>query len=132
MGQLICLISVSVLIANISGEILTITGSNTWSCNPSSTECSMIIESDCDGGCTGNTYHCPTDPNSCELCELICNSGTNACKDTTFYSYSCEQVNIITNTSSTVDTILEGIEHYLLNICGLFGFSFLFLNLCFH
>ena len=88
------------LIPSVRSEILSVTTQGTWQCSSSSTECSMIVDSACDSGCSGSEYHCPSDPYSCDVCELICDGGSNACENGIFYSYYCKQVNIITNSSS--------------------------------
>ena len=93
-----------VSIVSISkSEILSITSSGTWSCSSSSTECTMIVDSKC----SDSTFSCPNNGNSCNLCQLICNGPNDACKDSTFYSHDCKQVNIITNASSGADTIFK-------------------------
>ena len=97
------------LVVSTNAEVLDITSDGTWSCSSSSTECSMIVDSDCDGSCSGSEYHCPNNGNTCTLCQLYCNGEKDACKDGIFYSYSCQQVNIITNTSSDIDHIFEKI-----------------------
>ena len=72
----------------------------------------MIVDSSCDGSCAASEYHCPTEPDSCELCQIYCNGGKDSCKDGIFYSYSCKQVNIITNTSNSIESIYEKMTIY--------------------
>ena len=106
MRQFVALFTFIIVIHGIGSEILQITDKDgAWYCQSASADCTMIVDGD---DTSGSEYHCPSNPNSCDLCELICNGNKNgACKDTAFYSYSCKQVNIITNSSDTPDSILS-------------------------
>lgn len=125
-GTYLLLLCLGWLLNHVSGEIVSIDSSGEWSCSSSSSQCRMIVDSECGNtptDCSGSEYHCPNSPDSCELCELYCDGSIAACKHGTFYSYFCKQVNIIANTTYT-DQIFRGRK--LMNTFSSCFFCFVF------
>lgn len=94
-------------------EQINITTEGIWECDPSSTECKMVVDSACGNDCDGSEYHCPNTI-ACNLCELECNGQNDACKGGTFYSYYCKQVNVYSTVH--VNNLFVGMFFTLLSI----------------
>ena len=93
------------MVSRSSCENISITAGGVCTCSSNSAECRFFVESSCSTNCASSEYHCPSDSNSCTKCELYCNGGNHE-------SYSCDEVNIITNAGDGVQQIMEGINLY--------------------
>lgn len=92
----------------IDAEDILVTTSDIFTCGSTSSECRFFVDESCDNSCKDSEYHCPSNPTSCVKCELYCNGGDKSCSESILFSYYCDQVNVVSNSSS--EQVMKGIN----------------------
>lgn len=85
-------------------------GGGDYSCTSNSISCNMTITGNCNSAiCLNSRFHCPT-TSDCQICDIECGSN-RICKNSTIYSYECQNTRVWASGSLT--DVLRGMQHIL-------------------